>query len=475
MANDWKAYSLGELFEFSSGLSKPASEFGSGYGFLSFKDVFYNYFVPEELTELVNSTEHERRTRSVRRGDVFLTRTSETQDELGMSSVALKDYEGATFNGFSKRLRPKSGVQIEPEYAGYFFRSQRFRAEISSFSSLSTRASLNNEILSRLTMVLPPLGTQKSIGSVLKKFDDKIELNRRMNRTLEAMAQAIFKCWFVDFEPVRAKAIAKDAGAGSAAIERAAMAAIAGRSTEEAIAREDFFEDLSPESREYLAQTAASFPDSFQESELGEIPEGWEVKPAESTAGVAIGKTPPRKEAQWFSTNPAHNRWVSIRDMGVSGVFLQETTEYLTDEAVSKFNVRRIPDRSVLLSFKLTIGRVAIADGDMFSNEAIAHFILSSHDRRLRTEYLYLYLKSFDYSALGSTSSIATAVNSKTIKGMPILLPSSSVSAMFEGIVMPLFQKVRLNQAEMIKARDLRDTILPKLLNGDIEVGPAEP
>src|SRR5947207_14677653 len=107
MAIEWKTVPLRDLYEFSSGLSKPRSEFGFGYRFLSFKDVFHNYFVPAHLVELVNSTQEEQLSCSIKKGDVFLTRTSETIDELGMSSVALKDYEGAIFNGFTKRLRPK--------------------------------------------------------------------------------------------------------------------------------------------------------------------------------------------------------------------------------------------------------------------------------------------------------------------------------------------------------------------------------
>ncbi|MBA3353250.1 MAG: hypothetical protein H0U23_12685 [Blastocatellia bacterium] len=115
MPADWKTVPLGELYEFSSGLSKPRAEFGFGHGFLSFKDVFYNYFVPSRLAELVNSTEKDQQSCSIRKGDVFLTRTSETMDELGMSCVALEDYERATFNGFTKRLRPKPSTNIVPE------------------------------------------------------------------------------------------------------------------------------------------------------------------------------------------------------------------------------------------------------------------------------------------------------------------------------------------------------------------------
>src|SRR6056297_1411360 len=101
MASEWRTVSLDELYEFSSGLSKPRSAFGSGYPFLSFKDVFYNSSIPEQLTELVNSNDQERTRCSIKRGDVFLTRTSETMDELGMSCVALRDVPNATFNGFT--------------------------------------------------------------------------------------------------------------------------------------------------------------------------------------------------------------------------------------------------------------------------------------------------------------------------------------------------------------------------------------
>lgn len=133
--NGWSSYNLDEVYEFSSGLSKSRKEFGFGYPFVTFRDVFYNYFLPEELIELANTSDKERERCSVKRGDVFLTRTSETMDELGKSSVALKDYNQATFNGFTKRLRPKGNIEIHPEYAGYYFRSPKLRAEINSMAT----------------------------------------------------------------------------------------------------------------------------------------------------------------------------------------------------------------------------------------------------------------------------------------------------------------------------------------------------
>ena len=196
--SEWQKYRLGEVYSFSSGLSKSSDQFGYGFDFLTFKDVFNNYFLPDKLTALVNSTEKERQTCSIKRGDVFLTRTSETDDELGMSSVALKDYPNATFNGFTKRLRPLGNVEIYPEFVAYYFRSPRFRANIVGMSSITTRASLNNSMLAELPLLLPNYEEQVRIATILKSLDDKIDLLHRENTTLEAMAETLFRQWFIE-------------------------------------------------------------------------------------------------------------------------------------------------------------------------------------------------------------------------------------------------------------------------------------
>ena len=195
---EWKTYHLDEVYDFASGLSKGRDEFGFGFPFLSFMDVFNNFFVPQELQQLANTSELERSRCSVKRGDVFLTRTSETQEDLGMSCVALKDYPDTTFNGFTKRLRPRSTTEIVPEYVGFYFRSPRFRAEVTSMSSVTTRASLNNEMLSALKVIAPPADEQWAIADVLIRLNEKIDLLHRQNKTLEAMAETLFRQWFVE-------------------------------------------------------------------------------------------------------------------------------------------------------------------------------------------------------------------------------------------------------------------------------------
>ena len=258
---------------------------------------------------------------------------------------------------------------------------------------------------------LPSQKAQKNIVSILSSLDRKIELNNKINADLEEMAQAIFKNWFVDFEP---------------------------------------FKD-----------------GKFVDSELGMIPEGWKVGRADDFYQINIGKTPPRKEHKWFSTNPADKIWVSIANMGNSGIFISDSSEYLTKEAVDRHNIIMVPRNTILLSFKLTVGRVAIADKELTTNEAIARFILSD-DKYM--EYLYLYLKKYDYNSLGSTSSIATAVNSKTIKGMQMLQPSDKIIDAFHIQVNPIFEKIRSLTKENSRLSLLRDTLLPRLMSGELEV-----
>lgn len=148
-------------------------------------------------------------------------------------------------------------------------------------------------------------------------------------------------------------------------------------------------------------------------------------------------------------------------------MFISGSSEYLTAESVKRFNIKVVPSGTVLLSFKLTVGRVVITDGELTTNEAIAHFKQSSN---VTLEYLYCYLKMFDYQLLGSTSSIATAVNSKTIKAMPFVMPEKKALADFHAAISPLFEQVRANLAENARLAALRDMLLPRLVSGELSV-----
>lgn len=195
--NNWNKVKLGDLYDVHNGLSKGRQFFGKGYPFLTFSNVFNNWFLPKELDSLVETTDKEREACSILRGDVFITRTSETMNELGMSSVALKDYPNATYNGFTKRLRPKTDM-VMPEYIGYYLRSPKFRGKFMAFSSMTTRASLANADLLGMEVELPPMDTQKKIAAILSRYDDLIENYQKQIKLLEEAAQRLYKEWFVD-------------------------------------------------------------------------------------------------------------------------------------------------------------------------------------------------------------------------------------------------------------------------------------
>ena len=189
---------------------------------------------------------------------------------------------------------------------------------------------------------------------------------------------------------------------------------------------------------------------------------------ADSLFEIGIGKTPPRKEREWFSDKREKNTiWLSIKDMANPGAYALDSSEYITVSAVQQKRIRKVPAGSILLSFKLTVGRVKIAGTDMTTNEAIACFA-SSDARKLA--WLYPYLLTFDYSKLGNTSSIATAVNSKTIKEMPIAMPDEESLDEFQKFTMPLYRLMKSNQTETGRLQQLRDALLPKLMSGEIDV-----
>ena len=174
---------------------------------------------------------------------------------------------------------------------------------------------------------------------------------------------------------------------------------------------------------------------------------------------ITIGKTPPRKESHWFTTNIKDVKWLSISDLGKSSVFCFDTSERITLDGTNKYNVKVVPKNTVILSFKLTVGKVAITGCDMATNEAIAHF---NSNNRCLTEYLYCYLKKFNFDTLGNTSSIATAVNSKTIKAMRFFVPENTVLEEFHNKTLPLFDKIKQLLMENQKLNELKQLYLKK-------------
>ena len=332
------------------------------------------------------------------------------------------------------RIRPKGNLNNYFLY--YWFCYAAKAGLLEQHFTGTTIKHLTGKAIAALKIPLPPIEFQMALVDVLKTLDDCIALLRETNATLEAIVQALFKSWFVDFDPVHARARGEQPAG------------------------------LAPE-------VAALFPDSFEESALGLVPNGWCWRTMDDVSTVGIGKTPPRKEPQWFSENLDDVPWVSIKDMGTAGVFINNTSEFLTPASIDRFNVRVVPDNTVLLSFKLTVGRLSITDGEMVTNEAIAHFKLGE-DSPLSSAYIYLALRQFNFESLSSTSSIAEAVNSKTVRAIPILVPSPSLVTMFNDYANPIFNRIKLLEKQAQTLANLRDTLLPRLISGQLRLPDAE-
>ena len=296
---------------------------------------------------------------------------------------------------------------IDRDYLYYFLSSNLGQNEIKRGIVGAVQSKLPIKNIENINIPLPSLALQKSIASILSSLDSKIELNRRINDNLEQQAQALFKSWFVDFEPF---------GSGS-------------------------------------------------------MPDDWEICEAQKYFKINIGKTPPRNETKWFSKNIDDYKWASIADLGKCGLFISNTSEYLTKEAVNTFNIIIVPKGTVLLSFKLTLGRTAITTCPLTTNEAIARFLVNNDYER---EYLYLLLRQYDYTSLGNTSSIATAVNSKIIKNMPIMMPPIDILQQFHTVVSPLFNRMQSLSDELTQLAETRDTLLPRLMSGELKISETE-
>lgn len=435
MSANWPKVSLADIYDIRSGLSKPASAFGSGFPFLTFKEVFNNYFVPEILTNLVESSEAERKAGSIKRGDVFLTRTSETLDELGMSCVSLTDYENATFNGFTKRLRPKvnSRFLVCPEYIGYYLRSAMFRRDMLAFSTMSTRASLNNEMIGRLKVLLPPLSIQERIAWILGCLDEKIDINQRVNQTLEDMMQAIFKSWFVDFEPVKAKIIAKGQ---EGEVLFSAMRAISGKTDAE-------LNQMPREQYDQLATVADLFPEEMESSDLGDIPKNWVVSKVETLLARLPAKTRYTKD--------------QVSDYGVTPVFEQGASIVLGYHNSAASYQASMDNPFFIFGDHTCVTRLSCQPFDISQN------VIPLQGRSRPTLWVYFAVK--EKQKFQEYRRHWMELISKDVVVAPVEICLEFVRKV------SIFQlQIEANERQLLDLRAMRETLLPALLSGELSI-----
>lgn len=402
----WEKVKLGDLYTVHNGLSKGKKFFGTGFPFLSFSIVFNKWFIPEQLYDLVEVDEKERNIYSIKKGDVFITRTSETMEELGMSTVALKDYPNATYNGFTKRLRPITEL-LEPRFIGYYLRTPEFRGKFMAFSAMTTRASLTNDDLLSLEVPVPPLPVQQRIASILSAYDDLIENNQKQIKLLEEAAQRLYKEWFVDLR----------------------------------------------------------FPGHESVKIVDGVPEGWSRKQIFELGKIITGKTPNTSKQEYYGGSIP---FVKIPDMH-NCIYTISTESTLTKLGADKQKNNYIPENSIMVSCIGTVGLVNISSELCQTNQQINSIVLKNRED---VYYLFFSMKMLKtlLDGVGSNGATMINVNKSKFSSIEILYPNAILRNKYFSIAKPYFRKIYYLSKQISYLREARDRLLPKLMNGEIEV-----
>ncbi len=343
---------------------------------------------------------------------------------------------------------------VDPKFVYYSF-SQLGRALEAAGGGGSVYTNVSKSRFESIEIKLPSLQTQKAIVAILAKLDDKIDLNRRINQTLEAMAQAIFKSWFVDFDPVKAKIAAKQEGRDPL---RAAMSAISGKPDAE-------LDTLPPEQYEHLAATAALFPDEMEESALGEIPRGW--------APGALSMVCDLNASSWSAkTLPASVKYVDLANTKNGEVIEVQTMEGSSIPS----RARRILEAGDTIVGTVRPGNRSFALVGEAGLTGSTGFAALHPKKDFLREYVYLAATSdanIERLAHLADGGAYPAVRPELVVSDTVPIPSDELLNEFHKVSSCMFDQILANRRASLDLTELRDALLPKLLSGELSISEA--
>ncbi|QHI68775.1 restriction endonuclease subunit S [Tichowtungia aerotolerans] len=344
--------------------------------------------------------------------------------------------------------------EILPEYLYLLTECASWKSWAESAGVGSVRVRIYYRELATQSVCLPPVEEQKAIVDILGALDDKIELNRKMNETQEAMAQALFKSWFVDFDPVIDNA-------------RAAGSPIPEELAEKAERRAK----LRPALGEIFSNVRKKFPDSFQPSELGPIPRGWDVSTIGNQVTIKGGGTPRTKNPEFWDGGVHH--WATPKDMSkLTNFILLDTDRKITDAGVQSISSKQLPEGTVLMSSRAPVGYLAISKIPISINQG---FIAMVCDKALPNTYVLQWANSImDEIKQRASGTTFAEISKKNFRPIPVLVPSGDVLAEYNKTASDLYDRITRNVEQNRTLSDLRDTLLPKLLSGELEIPEAE-
>ena len=427
--SDWQQINLGDVVRLVSGgtPSKKREDYWHGtIPWVSARDM--KQFRLRDTTHHITAEGLANGTKRVRAGTLLLlTRGMRLLKELPVCVTE----KPMAFNQDVKALLPTD--RVDAPFLPYLVLGNKQR--LLNLVDLAGHGTgrINSDELRTLDIRLPPRREQQAIAHILGTLDDRIELNRRMNETLEAIAQALFKSWFVDFDPVRAKIKGRDTG---------------------------------------LPQDIADlFPDRLVDSEMGGIPEGWEVSEIGKEVRAVGGSTPSTKESSFWRDGRYH--WATPKDLSkLRSPVLLNTSRKITDAGLRKISSGMLPIGTVLMSSRAPIGYLAIAEVPTAVNQG---FIAMRCERRLPNLYVLCWCREnlFRIRDIAGGSTFPE-ISKKAFRPISVIVPSEAVLGMYERLGRPLYDRLVVAMKEGATLTALRDTLVPKLISGDIRLTAAE-
>ena len=430
MKGEWKETSLAAVMEVKHGFAFPGENireeppgdilltpgnFAIGGGFKGDKFKYFDGDVPDDYV--------------LKEGELVLTMTdlSKQADTLGYPAIVPKQ-QGTRFlhNQRLGKVLIKRGAELDQGFLFYLLRTAEYRNEIlASATGTTVRHTSPGRILAHKTSI-PPLAEQKAIAAVLGALDDKIELNRRMNATLEAMARSLFQGWFVDFDPVRAKLD----GRHPAALDPA---------------------------------TAALFPDQFEDSPLGHIPKGWQVgKIQDCCVQIQNGGTPRRDEPRFWDGGKIP--WLASGEVRQS--IITATESFITEEGLAESSAKWVPAFSTVVAlYGATAGQVSFTSSRLTTNQAVCALIPKKDFALFNYLTMRRATSELENKAVGSAQQ---NISKSIVEETDVVLPPSVLIERLTEVASPLFERWISNLTQSRTLATLRDTLLPKLLSGEL-------
>ncbi len=411
----------------ASGISSTKEQAGHGSPFVSFSTVFNNYFLPDALPDLMDTSIKEQETYSIKKGDILITRTSETIDELAMSCVAVKDYPRATYSGFTKRLRPKTAGIAYHKYLAFYLRSQLFRKAVTNNAFMTLRASFNEDIFSFLNLYLPEYKEQVKIGDMLYSMEQKIQLNKQICAELEAMAKTLYNYWFTQF---------------------------------------DFPDENGKPYRSSGGEMV------WNDQLKREIPKRWDVRPLSHVISSINTGLNPRDN---FILGNGDIQYLTVKNLTTSGTIDFSGCDTVDEQAREIIHKRSdVSVGDILFASIAPLGRCYLIQNPPEKwdiNESV--FSIRRNASRVTSEFLYMYFMSDTFikaATSSSTGSIFKGIRINTLLDIAAVIPPKDIVTAFTTQVKTLLALKEQKGTENRELTKLCDWLLPMLMNGQATV-----